>query len=353
MSQSGTEVGSSSDEGRAARQRALIVLLYFALAVISSYFNDYEAVEMAALRQELENREEADDFVRGESPSLVAATTLTPRQREHNLAIRGKVRPPLRYRPLSFWITEMACRATGAPYLYTDLYLRLLFLFLSALALDGYLRKWLGRTPAALGVVVFFALMPAVYWRGYHKLYDFTNLLVFVVGYWLIRERKDGWLVPLLAVGMLNRETAVMLVAVYFFVRWGELPLRKLLLRTVLLGLLCAGIYVGLRVAYGYQGWFHWYELLENPFDLQTYLYLFLFLNAFWVLAFLDWRSKPRFLRRAMLMVPIFFAIHFVVGYVREVRLFLPLLPLFLPLGLLSLGAGGRREKPAPVATGE
>jgi len=240
-------------------------------------------------------------------------------------------------------MTELACRVTGVPYLFTDFYLRMLFLFLCALALDSYLRRWLDLPTTVLGVVILFALMPAVYWQGYHKLYDFTNLLVFIGGYWLIREGRDGWLVPLLAVGMFNRETTVMLVPVYFFVRWREVPWGKLLLRTALLGLLCMGIYGGLRLAYGYERWYHWYELLENPFDVRTYLYLFLFLNAFWVLAFLDWRVKPRFLRRAMLMVPLFFAIHLVVGYVREVRLFLPLLPLFLPLGLLSLN--GRSEK--------
>jgi hypothetical protein len=49
-----------------------------------------------------------------------------------------------------------------------------------------------------------------------------------------------------------------------------------------------------------------------------------------------------------MLMVPVFFAIHVVVGYVREVRLFLPLLPLFIPLGLLSLQQTGPPEASEP-----
>jgi len=334
-------------------RRALIILMYFALAVISSYFNDFEAVEMSALRQELANREEAGELLDGQSSLEIAATTRTIRQVEHEQAIQGTVRPPLRYRPLSFWMTELACRVTGVPYLFTDFYLRMIFLFFCAVALDGYLRRWLDLPTAALGVVVLFALMPTVYWRGYHKLYDFTNLLVFIAGYWLIRQRRDWWLVPLLVVGMFNRETTVMLVVVYFFVRWGQLPRRTLLVRTAGLGALCMGIYVGLRLAYGYESWYRWYELLENPFDPQTYLYPLLFFNAFWVLAFLGWKGKPRFLRRAMLMTPFFFAIHFVVGYVREVRLFLPLLPLFLPLGLLSLAgspagvAAGRSEAPA------
>lgn len=331
-------------KSRTRALRALVVLMYFALAAVSSYFSDFEAVEMSAVRpavaraEELEPASEAEWYQR-----VLTADTL--RRLEHEQAIRGTVRAPLRYRPLAFWMTEVVCRTLRSPYLYTDFYLRLLFLFFSALALDGYLRSWLDGRTTALGVVFFFALMPMVYWENYHRLYDFTNLLVFIIGYWLIRERRDWWLVPLLVVGMFNRETTMMLVVVYFFARWGEFPLRTLLARTAGLGALCMSIYVGLRLAYGYEPWYRWYELLENPRDIRTYLYPLLFFNAFWVLAFLNWRTKPQFLRRAMLMVPFFFAIHFVVGYVREVRLFLPLLPLFIPLGLLSL-VGGRRGSP-------
>ncbi len=329
-------------KSRTQALRALVVLMYFALAAVSSYFNDFEAVEMSAVKFALARTEEVEGASEDEwYQRVISADTL--RRLEHQQAILGTVRAPLRYRPLSFWMTEVACRATGLPLLFTDFYLRMLFLFFCALALDGYLRRWLDLPTTVLGVVVLFALMPAVYWRGYHKLYDFTNLLVFIAGYWLIRERRDWWLVPLLAVGMFNRETAVMLVVVYFFARWGEVPRRTLLIRTGAFAALCMSIYVGLRLGYGYKSWYRWYELLENPFDPQTYLYPLLFFNAFWVLAFLDWKRKPRFLRRAMLMVPFFFAIHFVVGYVREVRLFLPLLPLFIPLGLLSLSAGSGR----------
>ncbi len=328
-------------KSRTQALRALVVLMYFALAAVSSYFNDFEAVEMSAVKFALARTEEVEGASEDEwYQRVISADTL--RRLEHEQAIRGTVRAPLRYRPLSFWMTEVACRLTGVPFLFTDFYLRMLFLFFCALALDGYLRRWLDLPATVLGVVVLFALMPTVYWRGYHKLYDFTNLLVFIAGYWLIRERRDWWLVPLLVVGMFNRETTVMLVVVYFFARWGEFPLRTLLARTAGLGALCMGIYAGLRLAYGYESWYRWYELLENPFDPQTYLYPLLFFNAFWVLAFLNWRKKPQFLRRAMLMTPFFFAIHFVVGYVREVRLFLPLLPLFIPLGLLSLSAGSK-----------
>jgi len=329
---------------RARTLRALVVLMYFALAAVSSFFNDFEAVEMSAIRVELARQGGKVGVSEEEQYQRVLAAH--NRWLDHQRAIRGTVRPPLRYRPLSFWMTELARRAFGSSVLHTDFYLRMLLLFLCCLAFHGYMRRWLDLQTTALGVVVFLALMPMVYWRGYHKLYDFTNLLIFIAGYWLIRERKDSWLVPLLVVGMVNRETAVMLVAVYFFVRWGELPGRRLLLGTGLLGLLSVGVYVGLRLAYGYESWFHWNELRENPVDPQTYIFLFLFLNAFWVLAFLDWKRKPRFLRRAMLMVPVFFAIHFVVGYVREVRLFLPLLPLFIPLGLLSF-RGGRVQRGA------
>jgi hypothetical protein len=336
----GTTVGGGSARWR----RPLIIFLYFSLAAISSWFNDFGAWDLGAVRQALANRDEAGELAGARSPDEVLVSTLTTRELEHVQALQGVVRAPVRYRPLSFWMTEVLRRGTGLPYLITDFYLRLLFLFLCALAFHRYLRRWLDLPTTVLGVVLLFALMPAVYWQGYHKLYDFLNLLIFILGYALIRARRDWWLVLLLAVGMCNRETTVMLVVVYFFVRWDELPVRTLLLRSGLLGLLCMAIYVGLRLVYSYASWFHWYELRENPLDPLTYVHLLLFFNAFWVLAFLDWKSKPRFLRRAMLMAPLFFVIHFAVGYVLEVRLFLPLLPLFIPLGLLSLRGWGEGQ---------
>jgi len=68
----------SNHGGRAPR--ALVILLYFALAAISSYFNDFEAVEMSALRQELENREAAGQLPKGQSLDEIAASTYTLRR---------------------------------------------------------------------------------------------------------------------------------------------------------------------------------------------------------------------------------------------------------------------------------
>ena len=53
--------------------------------------------------------------------------------------------------------------------------------------------------------------------------------------------------------------------------------------------------------------------------------------------AWRNWNARPLFLRRAAWLVPPFLLVHYSVGYVQEVRLFLPLLALAVPLTLFAL----------------
>ena len=57
---------------------------------------------------------------------------------------------------------------------------------------------------------------------------------------------------------------------------------------------------------------------------------------ALW-LSWRDWRDKPEFLRRAAWIVPLFFVVCGSLGYLREIRYFLPVLPVVVPLALLTL----------------
>ena len=61
------------------------------------------------------------------------------------------------------------------------------------------------------------------------------------------------------------------------------------------------------------------------------------YFNISLYLAFLNFRQMPVFLKRASLIVPVFILIHLSVGYVREVRYFLPLIPIYLPMALMNL----------------
>jgi len=124
----------------------------------------------------------------------------------HNEVIAGEAAYPHQFRPLVPWFCELAHRA-GVPVRLAYFTQRLACLFLTVLILHVYLRRFVREELCFAGGVILLAVTPfAVIGQGFQPT-DPLNLLLFVTAYWLLAERKDGWLYLLVAVGMLNRET--------------------------------------------------------------------------------------------------------------------------------------------------
>jgi hypothetical protein len=64
---------------------------------------------------------------------------------------------------------------------------------------------------------------------------------------------------------------------------------------------------------------------------------IFGFFNLSLLIGWRTWRASPEFLRRAAWVIPIIFVIQYSVGYIREVRYFLAVLPVVVPLTLIAL----------------
>lgn len=137
---------------------------------------------------------------------------------------------------------------------------------------------------------------------------------------------------------MLNRETSIMLILVYLFYRYDELPFSKLFSRLSIFTLVASGVYLSLRKIYGLKEYYcdiYWANFnLSNP---NTYIYLLLLFSVFIFLAWQKFKQKPKFLVRSARMIPFFLFIHWIIGICAETRLFLPLVPIVFPLALFSL----------------
>jgi hypothetical protein len=66
----------------------------------------------------------------------------------------------------------------------------------------------------------------------------------------------------------------------------------------------------------------------------------------------LGWRRRPQFLRRMALMIPVFLVPHLMEGTVREVRYYLPILAILVPLAIFYL-LEITREEPVSVTEPE
>lgn len=220
----------------------------------------------------------------------------------HSAIIEGRGPYPDQYRFLVFFLAEGLVRlglpATGAHSL-----LRLLFTSASLYVSYRYLAGWFSPMTSLLGFFMLAAVLPLTYLFYRMQVTDPLNLLIWILALWAMRDRRDLALYSLIAVGMLNRETVILIPVLYACVRAGTAPLRAWLPHALALALL---------------------QVLA-------------FFNLALIFAWRDLSRRPVFLRRALWIVPIFVAIHFSVGHLREIRLYLPLIPILVPLTLMAL----------------
>ena len=68
-----------------------------------------------------------------------------------------------------------------------------------------------------------------------------------------------------------------------------------------------------------------------------VFLYIFFIFGLLWIFAYLKFKNKPLFLRRASLMVPLFVVCHLLTGKIEEVRQMLPLAFIIIPMGMIYM----------------
>lgn len=252
--------------------------------------------------------------------------------------IGGHAPAPNQYRPLTPWLAEGLRYLLPGESVYTAyLLLRGLITGLTLFFFDRYLRVWFSSAAAAGGALCLAAIMPFTYWRVVQES-DPVNLLVFVLGFWALARERDLLLIPLVLVGTLNRETTAMLPAVYLLARWRERPAGEVAWRTAAIAGAWALAYGALRLGYGEREYYCAVVMWsDNVKTLGPTVLVLLLFGAMWGLAFVGAKTGPTMLRRSLWLVPPYIALHYVVALAWEVRLFLPLAPVIIPLSWLVL----------------
>ncbi|HSW47360.1 MAG TPA: hypothetical protein VLM89_17490 [Phycisphaerae bacterium] len=197
------------------------------------------------------------------------------------------------------------------------------------------------ETAARIVVLVVAVVLPITF-AGKLYIYDFAQLLLFTAALLCMCERRWGWYYPLLALACLNKETSVLLIAV--FVGWmgrrtlerGNLPhvVAQMAIGLSICGLL-AFVY---RDNPGATTEYHLHRNLAGPPTMLGQVRLALLAAGF----LLAVRGTPRasaFMARGFLwsLLPLLIATFFL-GYIDELRDYYEALPLGLCLVVLSIG---------------
>ncbi len=252
--------------------------------------------------------------------------------------ITGCAPAPNQFRPLTPWLAEgIRLVIPGQSLFYAYMLLRGIVTGVGLFAFDRYLRAWFTPAAAAAGALALAAIIPFTYYRVVQES-DPLNLLVIVLAFLFLARGRDLWLLPLVLVGTLNRETTAMIPAVYLLARWREQPARQVIWRTALLAACWAAVYFGLVALYRWRAYYC--ETVMWPRNTAAFLptlQVIMVYGALWVLAVLGAKRGPLMLRRAIWLVPPYIALHYVIAMVNEVRLFLPLAPIVIPLSWFVL----------------
>lgn len=240
--------------------------------------------------------------------------------------------------------------------------IRFVAMFLAMVAFYIYARRWLSGPLVGLCLVVLTAILPFTHNPVDVRYFEPVQLLVFTLGLWAIRDRRDAVLVPLVLVGTLNKETAGLLVAFWAVNRIGvsAWPFSRGVRITpedgwprtaVTAGALLVAWtlpFVGVRLWFGLREYGCDFIMLKyNLVHLKSYVYPLLLFGPLWYLAVRRASRAPAFLRRCLLVIPLYFAICWVAARPEEVRLFLILTPIILPLAAIEMEAKLTRKPPA------
>jgi hypothetical protein len=263
----------------------------------------------------------------------------------HSEMIKGIGPAPSQYRPFTPWLAEVFRLILPTDYVPLSYFVvRALGTAVALYAFDRYMRCWFRQGAATAAAMCLATVMPFTYFHVIQES-DTINLLVFVLAFWALARDRDLRLIPLMLLGTLNRETTAMIPAVYLLARWRVVPAKRLIVQTVLLVGAWLVVYGGLRLAYGPRPYYcDFYMWKRNIANWLPTVHVMLLFGAVWVLAFIGARRGPRMLRRTIWLLPPFVILHYVVALVIEVRLFLPLAPVVLPLAWWVLFPQSVRE---------
>lgn len=268
-------------------------------------------------------------------------------ERIHQAVLSGTADYPHQYRILIPWFCELL-HSGGVPLRLAYLFQRFAFTFLAVLLLHDFLRRWVAEEAAFAGGVIFLLLQPfSCLGQGFQPT-DPLNVLLFILCYDCLLLRRDGWLVVLVAIGMLNRETIGLVALLMAFVRLEECRTPGYWKLLGALVVVAAGIYLGLHLGFGSREAFTplvtpGENIPENLTRVGSLRVVVLY-GALWWYALREVRDQPVFLRQSIVLIPAFLLVHLCFGLLGETRYFLPLAPTILPLALRRLFPGSALE---------
>lgn len=258
-------------------------------------------------------------------------------ERNHQLLLDFNYTNNEQSRLFQFLIPEFFVRMFNMSIANAYVLQRVIFTYFTFFLFFFFCKKWFTNTVSIYCIVLLGILTPLSFWGDLQESSSLMSL-TFLGALWTIREKKDLLFLLILVLGSINNETMLFLPLVYFLVNYKSykfIEFKNLILKTVLLAFpayLVVGIIRYINIDRPHLGGaFH---LFENIYNLHHPLLLY---NVFWVLAFVYFKKKDKFLKRALISIPFFIIPHLITGVIFETRQMVPLAFIIIPASVLTL----------------
>jgi hypothetical protein len=264
----------------------------------------------------------------------------------HAEVVTGQGSSPYTYRVLQAFLVEatqpLLTRIPGSDEDALELgYVVWRFAFTLALLLlfDAWLRYWVEPPWAVAGTILLAALHPVSYLGYWYQPACCADLVLWVLVALLTMKGRFAALYPLVAIGSLNRETAIFAVLIHVLLRYRKEPTRQLMVRAMWLTVCWAVPFLLLRLVIGLKPWeVDLLDVLRSNFVGPGLLAALFFFGVLWFLPWTSWRRRPVTLRRlAVALTLTYLPLQIVFGRLLELRLLLPMALAYIPLSLMAL----------------
>jgi hypothetical protein len=264
---------------------------------------------------------------------------------------------PFQWRVAGPWLVRGVELATGSDPHVIDVVVKTVALSGSALVLIAFTALWASPFASLLAGAIYFALTAGAYSSEGYSIY-YTNDFLMVLGWfaavYAIARGKYEWAAAITFLAVWAKET-LLLVPLLVGLAWWQ---RKAGARAWLLTLAAFLIpEVILRSMYPapISQWAWWSNVeLNVPFvragnlsiAVVDNLKLLMLFNVLWLLAYRTFaRTSEWFLRSLVIVGVVYLAMAYVVVYLRELRHFLPLAIIVIPLAVIEIerAVGGHR----------
>jgi hypothetical protein len=260
------------------------------------------------------------------------------------LLVQGLAATPFQYRALMPWLYQLLIDVTVVPpetFLALLKLVEFLSIFLLVVAFRYYLSFFFPH-PLQNGTLALslFYVLPFNYLLSYWYPWDIPSVLFFTAGLIFIYRRQWWGYYPLFIIATFNRETSYFLIAAYLLTNYGRHLAHHQLAHVT--AQLVIWVLIKLSLYWLYlesPARLFSFKLTANLLALAEPLSLLTFLTnwgVLWLPILLFYRLiDDPFLRRLLLVVPLFLGVMLMVGVVTELRIYGELIPIIVPATLI------------------